>query len=107
MSLQHSSTNVTDTSSQLEKAKNQPGEEQSISAEVLVQESNFYTGNKAHKGDITCLVKLGKTEVLTSSVDCSFKVWDTVMKSCSYTFETFDPLHRMCCTGEAGNPVAQ
>ena len=72
-----------------------------------MQETNFFAGSKAHKDKITCLVKLSDTEVLSASSDKSFKVWDTLQKGCSYTFETFNPLSRMCCTGEAGNSSAR
>ena len=107
MSLQHQDSSVSATSSQLEMIKARPGESQNISNEVLVQETSFYTGSKAHKEDITCVVKLSDTEVLTSSTDKSFKVWDTILKGCSYTIQTFNPLNRMCCTGEAGNAAAR
>ena len=43
------------------------------------------TGKQAHSGDIRSIIKLSETEVVTSSTDKCFKLWDTELKGCRYT----------------------
>ena len=43
------------------------------------------------------------TEFFTASDDMSFKVWDSVLKGISYTYETHEPVSRMRVTGEKLN----
>ena len=70
-----------------------------ISEKVIVMEKEF-KNRKAHKGNITNMRKISDTEFMTCSDDQSFKVWDTDLQGCSYTYETFSPIHHMRITGE-------
>jgi hypothetical protein len=95
------------TSSQFEKMRNDAGPSKDISAAVLVQETSFIQGKQAHSGEIASVTKVSDTELLSSSTDKSFKLWDTENKGCRYTIETFDALDFTIQTGEKGNLHAQ
>lgn len=71
----------------------------SISDNVIVMEKSF-KNKRAHKGNITDLTKISDTEFMTCSDDMSMKVWDYDLQGCSYTYETHQPLHKLCVTGE-------
>jgi hypothetical protein len=46
-----------------------------IGENVIVLEKEFKS-KQSHKGAITCMTKVSDSEFMTSSVDCSFKIWD-------------------------------
>lgn len=77
-------------------------QEMSISDNVIVMEKSF-KNNRAHKGNITHLTKISDTEFMTCADDMSMKVWDYDLQGCSYTYETHEPMHQMCMTGEKGH----
>lgn len=68
----------------------------------MVLEKEFKT-KKGHTDKITCLSKTSPSEFMTSSLDCSFKIWDKDLQGCRYTIETAFPLHTMNTTGEKGD----
>lgn len=74
----------------------------SISDKVIVMEREFKS-KAAHRGNISCMIKVSNTEFITSSDDMSFKIWDKDLKGCSYTYETHEPLFSMKLTGEKMN----
>ena len=73
-----------------------------IGENVIVMEKEFKT-KAAHAERITDLTKVSPSEFLSSSEDCSFKVWDKDMQGCRYTIHTHQPLHTMAITGEKQN----
>jgi hypothetical protein len=46
------------------------------------------------------MIKISPTELITTSNDMSFKIWDRDLQGCSYTYETHEPLYKMTITGE-------
>lgn len=62
-------------------------QEISISDNVIVMEKSF-KNKRAHKGNITHLIKISETEFMTCADDQSMKVWDYELQGCSYTYET-------------------
>ena len=70
-----------------------------IRKNVVVLEKDFKK-DKHHSDKIKSIIAINENEFLTSSVDCSLKVWDKFSQGCNYTFETHEPLHAMEITGE-------
>ena len=70
-----------------------------INDSTIVTEKEFKS-KQSHTERITCQTKINESEFITSSEDCSFKIWDNFMSGCRYTIETHESLHTMAISGE-------
>lgn len=63
-----------------------------------------FKSDRTHQDKVTGIVKMqGDNEFLTSSLDCSLKLWDKHLQGTGYTYETHEPLHSMSVIGEKKN----
>ena len=69
--------------------------------DIAVRE-RLFKSKRVHSNAITGLVRLSQNEFITVSEDSSVKVWDTLLQSVAYTYETIKPLKTANRTGETG-----
>ena len=72
-----------------------------VNKNVVVRERDFKSAT-THQANVTGITRIDEDEFITSSLDCSLKLWDKFTQGVSYTYETHEPLSSMQTTGEKG-----
>ena len=72
-----------------------------VNPNVFVRERDFKT-EATHTDAVNGICWAGNDEFLTSSADCSLKLWDKFTQGVAYTYEMHEPLSSMNVTGEHG-----
>ena len=65
-----------------------------VNKNVVVRERDFKSAT-THQDNVTGITRIDEDEFITSSLDCSLKLWDKFTQGVSYTYETHEPLSSM------------